>query len=273
MHPLTRPEAAPPLVHEIVTGQFRHGPHYDNYRAHGTSDYLLIATLAGGGRYTFVDGALTTQVGDLTLYSPHSGHDYATEPTAGTWELAWAHFRPRPHWHAWLSWPLVAPGLGLLRLEDAAPWREVVAALRRANRAVGSSARQTAWAMHNLEEALLRCDALNPQSGEAARDPRVQDALDYLGEHLAAPLTLNQLAQEVGLSPSRLSHLFRAQMGVAPLAYREAQRLERAAQLLRLTSLNVEEVGREVGFADPFYFSARFKRRYGVPPREFRRNG
>jgi AraC family transcriptional regulator of arabinose operon len=50
----------------------------------------------------------------------------------------------------------------------------------------------------------------------------------------------------------------------------ERQRIERARQLLVMTSLSVKEIGRGVGFESPFYFSLRFKRHTGKSPRSFR---
>jgi len=56
-----------------------------------------------------------------------------------------------------------------------------------------------------------------------------------------------------------------------PMTYLAGWRLARAADLLRGTDEPVEAVGRRVGYANPFAFSTAFRRRYGVPPRSYRR--
>ncbi len=62
------------------------------------------------------------------------------------------------------------------------------------------------------------------------------------------------VAQHVCLSPSRLSHLFRQQLGSASSA-REDQRISRAKLLLSTTRMPIATVGRNVGFEDQLYFS------------------
>jgi transcriptional regulator GlxA family with amidase domain len=51
------------------------------------------------------------------------------------------------------------------------------------------------------------------------------------------------------------------------------ERLNRARQLLGWTSLSIKEIAAEVGYHDPFYFSARFRKHLGKSPRAFRAAG
>ncbi len=78
------------------------------------------------------------------------------------------------------------------------------------------------------------------------------------------------LARTVGLSPSRLAHLFTAALGRPPARCLEKQRPRRAALLLANTARTVTEIAADVGFENAFYFSARFKHRAGCSPRAFR---
>jgi AraC family transcriptional regulator of arabinose operon len=54
--------------------------------------------------------------------------------------------------------------------------------------------------------------------------------------------------------------------------YVEARRIERATQLLRVTSLSVKQIAEQVGFESPFYFSLRFKKATGISPSAYRDN-
>ena len=72
----------------------------------------------------------------------------------------------------------------------------------------------------------------------------------------------------LALSPSRFAHTFTAAFGVSPQAYVESCRLEYAKRLLETTNASVKEASYAAGFADPLYFSRRFRRAYGLPPRE-----
>jgi AraC family transcriptional regulator of arabinose operon len=266
-----RKETVPPQVRHLVTGHFRSGPEYSTWRPHGTQDWLLIYTLSGGAVFGHAVGAIEFHPRDLALLRPGAMHDYRTSPSAGTWELLWAHFHPRPHWIPWLDWPEVAPGLMRLTIPTDEAEQEILAQFFQAHRqATGAQRNADAFAMLALEEIILRCDAFNPRSAEAILDERVRLAMDYMRQNLGSEASLPVLAEIAGMSASRLSHLFREQVGVSPMRYLEIQRLDRAKQLLELTTRSVQSISAEVGFESPFYFTLRFKRQTGLSPRTFR---
>jgi AraC family transcriptional regulator, arabinose operon regulatory protein len=64
--------------------------------------------------------------------------------------------------------------------------------------------------------------------------------------------------------------VFTAQVGQSPLAFLESERMNRAVQLLRLTSLTVARIAESLGYADALYFSKRFRLRFGSSPRQYR---
>jgi AraC family transcriptional regulator, arabinose operon regulatory protein len=101
-------------------------------------------------------------------------------------------------------------------------------------------------------------------------DPRIAAVIERMRDELHAPLGIAELASAVNLSPSRLIHLFRAEIGVPPARYLRDLRLRRARASLQRTFLSVKEIMVQVGFSDPSHFSRAFKLRYGVSPRDFR---
>lgn len=88
---------------------------------------------------------------------------------------------------------------------------------------------------------------------------------------LAEPWTLSTLAEEVHLSRSQLVRAFDAALGLSPMAYLRAARVEQMARLLETTDLSIAAVARSVGWTDPNYASRCFRNHAGVPPTEFRR--
>lgn len=262
----SRPITPPVHADPIVCSEFLEGRNYTNWRPRGSGDWLLIGTLAGAGRIRACDQALRLGPGEVVLFGPHATQDYCTDPAAATWHLRWAHFVPRPHWRSWLRWPEVAPQTSIVKLGGPA-WEAFAEALGRmlvARRIGGPHADDLA--MNALEAALLWAHRVVSDDPATHLDPRLQVAVRHLATHPAEPFSMQRLASRCGLSASRLSHLFRAQLGVTPRRYSEQLRLALAAQLLDQTNLTITEVAAESGYADALYFSRRFHREFGYPP-------
>jgi AraC-like DNA-binding protein len=92
----------------------------------------------------------------------------------------------------------------------------------------------------------------------------------YMAVHLAEQLTVREMARRAGLSPSRFARVFRERYGNSPHRFLLALRVRMAQDLLRETELSHERIAEHCGFADTFHFSKVFKRRTGMPPREYR---
>jgi transcriptional regulator GlxA family with amidase domain len=97
-------------------------------------------------------------------------------------------------------------------------------------------------------------------------DPRIQRVIVFLEENPYREWSLAGLAQFVGLSPSRLRHKFKSEVGVTPTVYLQTLRFEKAKQLLTTEFLSVKEVKAAVGISSDSYFSHQFKRAFGVAP-------
>jgi AraC family transcriptional regulator of arabinose operon len=249
-----------------ITGHFRTRDDYAVWRPHGTDGYLLVLTVSGHGRFASADGAqFETNAGDLVLVRPHSYDDYCT-PAGGRWELLWVQFIPRGDWHDLLDWPI--EWAGIHRLPGGAA---ILPHMRRLHAlATGPDPLRDRLAMNTLEALLLACDRLNPVRQHPQTDPRVQRVLEFIAAKLDQEITVDTLAAAANLSPSRLAHLFRAEIGVPVMLYVETRRIERATQLLRVTALSIKQIAEQVGYDSPFYFSLRFKKATGLSPTAYR---
>ena len=91
-------------------------------------------------------------------------------------------------------------------------------------------------------------------------------------EAFTTPLNINELAQEISISPAYLSRLFKAQYGVSPTEYIANLRLQYAQQLIETnSSLSFKDISQMAGFFDQYYFSKAFKQKFGVSPRDYRK--
>jgi len=101
-------------------------------------------------------------------------------------------------------------------------------------------------------------------------DWRVQTLIDTMLRDINRPIAVTGLARSVNLSRSRLTHLFRAEVGCSPGRYLRGARLDRARQLVEDSSLSIKEIMARVGFNDPSHFTRDFSRRHGASPRKIR---
>jgi transcriptional regulator GlxA family with amidase domain len=88
----------------------------------------------------------------------------------------------------------------------------------------------------------------------------------------AHPWTLDALADEAAVSRSALTEKFARYLNQSPMAYLTDWRLELGAESLRSTSRSVLQVASEVGYESEAAFNRAFKRRFGKPPGEYRRD-
>lgn len=101
-------------------------------------------------------------------------------------------------------------------------------------------------------------------------DPVVAPALKAIHGTPAQGWTVASLAAEAGVSRALFAKRFTELMGRPPLGYLTEYRMDEAEDLLTDSDLTVAQVAKAVGYADPFGFSAAFKRYRGLSPSAFR---
>ena len=93
---------------------------------------------------------------------------------------------------------------------------------------------------------------------------------EYVAEHWAEPLRLNQLAAFAGVHPAYLSHAFRHYFGQTLSVYSQAIRLFHATELLR-SAASIGAIAVDCGFFDQSHFTHAFERQHQIPPGLYRK--
>lgn len=88
--------------------------------------------------------------------------------------------------------------------------------------------------------------------------------------YMLEEISLNTVAAGVGMSPSYFSSVFSREMGKTFVEYLTGIRMDKAKELLMCSSMKTSEIGYEVGYKDPHYFSYLFKKTQGCSPKEYR---
>ena len=107
-------------------------------------------------------------------------------------------------------------------------------------------------------------------SGECKEVDVIASAKRYINGNLNQPLSVTQLASQFYLSVAYFSKLFKKTEGVGCNYYIMCQRMEKAKQLLRNSSIRVRDAAEQVGYHDTNYFSLTFKKYVGLSPVEYR---
>jgi len=128
-----------------------------------------------------------------------------------------------------------------------------------------------------LQRAGIRSsfDVTRPVAGPSApdrlnTDPVVGRVQTFVDEHLAADLTVDELADAADLSPASLGRRFKAAMGTTPWRYVLQRRIDAAKHLLETTDRSLATIAFDTGFYDQPHFTRTFKRLEGQPPGAYR---
>lgn len=99
----------------------------------------------------------------------------------------------------------------------------------------------------------------------------IRPLLEWLDEHLERPVTVEELARLVAMSPRTLARRFRDTTGTTPMRWLTARRIDRASQLLVTTDLPIEIIARQVGMGTAANLRQHFRVATGMSPAAYRR--
>ncbi|CAH1203571.1 HTH-type transcriptional activator RhaR [Paenibacillus plantiphilus] len=104
----------------------------------------------------------------------------------------------------------------------------------------------------------------------SVRYSEIDAIIAYINQNLYDPLPLSRLADHVSYSQFHFTRIFKERIGLSPLYYVSALRLQKAKDLLLQTNLSVRDIGLEIGQQSLGTFTTRFTERVGVSPSQFR---
>lgn len=98
----------------------------------------------------------------------------------------------------------------------------------------------------------------------------IQRVLQYINSHLQEPITLEETAEYVQISPEHLSRLFKDETDSGFNHYVNSSKIEKARELLLKDSRTISSISEELGYSSSRYFARVFKKMTAMTPREFR---
>jgi AraC-like DNA-binding protein/quercetin dioxygenase-like cupin family protein len=169
----------------------------------------------------------------LAMFTPGSGHGLVAEPDRASWSV----------WLAELAEELADPGrLGA---------REAVAGL--------------------LTRVLVAAARLAP-AAPGTPDPLVERVFDEIEATFREPISARDIARALGYTPGHLTTMVRERTGRPLLEWITERRMTEVRRMLRETDLPLDVVAARTGLRDATYLVRRFRARYGITPRQWRRS-
>ena len=243
----------------ISVGYFNCKPAYRVER-HSYNNYLVIVMLTGALSYTTLRGSGIVRPGYALLLDCHHPHSYKAN---GKCTFLFLHFdgaQSRSICQA------IESTMGnVLRLPNPAPICESIAEI--INYMSTGKRIYIPHASLLVYGVLMHLLSSAPVNNEGTTGHLTIDrALDYIHQHLAEKISVQDIAEYVGYSKSYFSKLFIETVGMTPYKFLIHGRLEHAQQLLQTTNMPIQDIATLTGFNTIANFSHMFKKETGCVP-------
>jgi len=247
------------------------GYYFNVEKGRTLNEYQLLYNPEGEGLFSSAHcQEVRLKAGDMFLLFPGEWHTYHPLEHTG-WKSYWIGFRGRnmddrvragflspekPVYHVGYSSTIEELYRSAYEqaVEEAAYSQQVMAGL--VNHLIGK--------MYSLERNIEL--GKNQQQVDMINRARLR-----IRQALESDLTIQRVAEEMGVSYSNFRKLFKEFTGLSPATYQQELRLQRAKELLSTTDLTVKEIAYRLNFESPDYFSAKFKAKMGCKPSDVKK--
>ncbi len=100
----------------------------------------------------------------------------------------------------------------------------------------------------------------------------VTETIAYFEKYHTQDISLNDLSNQLYISPTYLSKIFKEITGQTPISYLIQIRIDKAIELLKTKRYSIKKVAELVGYEDAYYFSSLFKKYVGISPKKFKKD-
>lgn len=247
------------------------GYYFDLEKGRLLDEYQLLYQPEGEGvfRSSHFQKEVHIKAGDIFLLFPGEWHTYHPVPDKG-WRSYWIGFKgkniddrvkagflspTKPIYHVGFS-------PSIINLYEEA-YKTAVEEAAYAQQTMAGIVNYLIGLMYSLERNIIL--GKNSNHVEMINKARLR-----IRETLEECVTIQQIAEELGVSYSSFRKLFKEFTGIAPAMYQQDLRLQRAKQLLATTDESIKEIAYRLNFESPDYFSSKFKIQTGMKPSEYR---
>lgn len=237
----------------------------------GVRDHFLIHhVVSGKGYYKVGDSVFTLSAGDSFLVYPYTEITYWAD-SDDPWKYYWVGFAGSDaaliiHSTAFTR---QLPVITLSPENDLKIRKKLLNIYDSRGNTLESSVEMTGA----LYTALAFYLSISPSTVDEndIQASYVKKATDYIAANYSYPITIEEIADYVGISRSHLFRVFREHLDCSPKDYLTDHRIRQACTLLKNTSLSVTAIALSTGFENNLYFSKAFRKEIGISPSMYRK--
>lgn len=251
-------------------GYYPKAKYHYRKREKALEEYVFIYCVDGRGWYSVSGRKFVVSKDQYFILPAGMVHEYGSDDS-DPWTIYWIHFRgslARFYAEDNLAPLDVKPNKESRINNRISLFEEVFHTLNRSY-----AIENLRYAMATFQHYLASLRYLQ-QYRDAVVNPDAKDtvnmAMHYFEENIERHVTLKGVSEFVGISPSRLSALFKQKIGYSPLNYFILLKIKKACEILDATEMKINQVSLKLGFEDPYYFSRQFSNVMGMSPKAYR---
>lgn len=241
-------------------------PEYHAVRENGLTSHQFLFTEKGRGVLKIGGQTYAQQRGSAFYLAPKTAHEYY--PSGDGWCTRWLVFRGK-----YADQLMLEMGFSSFSKTNELDMPRSINMFNRLYSCAENPINQGENASSMLYEIIMamRTAMLSNDKSTTDLGDITSRAIMYIEQNYAKDIQVEQLAQLSGVSVQHFCRVFKMRTSMRPLEYIANRRVAAAKSLLINTSLEIGEIGKQVGYPDRNYFSIVFRRMEGISPRDYRR--
>jgi len=246
-------------------GYFPNAKHHNRSRKNGINEYILLYCLAGEGWIKINGKTIPLTPNTAYIIPENTGHKYKSSLT-DAWSIYWIHFGGAYAKTLYNRFSTATAAAIKIPFDETR-----ITLLNEIIKLLESDLSDEKIEVTHFKLIALLSSFCYSNTLDSNIEDKISHSIDFMKANLNKIVTIEFLAKQACFSISRYSQLFKHKTAYSPIQFFIRLKIQKSCEYLYLTNLNINEICKEVGFDDPYYFSRMFKKQIGVSPMQYKK--